>query len=133
MENKDLLEYAKELIRNYDMKEFDCEPDFSDLTNIGLAYTEIDDCDEDDNIIEHNVPIQVSVNLIDYVLTVKLGGYVVDEIKYDTLDDLIKKELEWLDFDSLISTEDYMWETYHEKLNEDNKPKEKKIKIHVIL
>lgn len=131
MENKDLLEYAKELINNYNMKEFDYESDFSDLTNISLAYTELEDYDEDDNIIEYNVPIQVSVNLIDYVLTVKLGEYVVDEIKYDTLSDLIKNELEWLNFDSLTSTEDYMWEIYHEKLNEWKQQKEKKIKIHV--
>ena len=50
------LTHAKNLIREFCQEEYDSEPDFSDLTKIGIAYTHATDED---------IPIQVNVDLVD--------------------------------------------------------------------
>ena len=51
------LTHAKNLIREFCQEEYDSEPDFSDLTKIGIAYT---------NATDEEIPIQVNVDLVGY-------------------------------------------------------------------
>ena len=86
------LEEAKRLIQDFCETEYDHGVDFSDLTDIGIAYTTITD-DE--------IPIQVSVNLVDFSVTQTLDDQFVEQRKYKTLRELIDKELVDLDFEVL--------------------------------
>ena len=93
----DELEEAKRLIQDFCEKEYgQGDVDFSDLTDIGVAYTTVTD-DE--------IPIQVSVNLVDFSVTQTLDGQLVEQRKYKTLRELIDNELSDLDFDGLIHLE----------------------------
>ena len=64
---------------------------------IGVGHTTITDAE---------IPIQINVNLMEYSLDRYIEGVVVDQRKYDSLQELIKNELEGLDFDSLIDFSD---------------------------
>ncbi len=91
------LEEAKGLIQDFFLKEYgEDNADFSDLTDIGLAYTTLTD---------NEIPIQVSVNLVDFSVTQELGGQLVEQRRYKTLRELLDNELYDLDFDSLIHLE----------------------------
>lgn len=90
------LEYAKQLIDEYCHREFDHEADFSDLTNVGLAYTDI----VDSAGIEH--PVQVSVNLVEPAISMYVDGNLLEQTRYNGIKDFIKQELVFLDFDALV-------------------------------
>ncbi|MDE6456721.1 MAG: hypothetical protein K2L38_12680, partial [Dysosmobacter sp.] len=93
----DDLAKAKELIQYFSDWEYGTGAvDFSDLTNIGIAYTTLTD-DE--------IPIQVSVNLVDFSITQTLDGQLVEQRRYKTLRELIANELSALDFEELIHLE----------------------------
>lgn len=96
------LEKAKELINEYYQKEFEesCA-DFSDLNNIGVAYTTLTD---------YEISIQVSVDLINMKLKTWVGDGHLDEMEPDRVEDITMDDLECLDFDDLISG----WQTYIE-------------------
>ena len=100
---------AKNLIREFCQEEYDSEPDFSDLSKIGVAYT---------NATDEDIPIQVNVDLVGYRVERYLGDILVDERQYESLEDLTETELEALDFSELVSVTDEELEHYHSKAKE---------------
>ena len=101
--------YAKNLIRDFCLEEYDSEPDFSDLSKIGIAYT---------NATDEEIPIQVNVDLVGYRVERYLGEVLIDERQYESLEDLTETELEALDFSELVSVTDEELEHYHKKAEE---------------
>ena len=103
------LTHAKNLIRDFCLEEYDSEPDFSDLSKIGIAYT---------NATDEEIPIQVNVDLVGYRVERYLGEVLIDERQYESLEDLTETELEALDFSELVSVTDEELEHYHSKADE---------------
>ena len=99
----------KNLIREFCQEEYDSEPNFSDLSKIGIAYTHATDED---------IPIQVNVDLVGYRVERYLGEVLVDKRQYESLEDLTETELEALDFSELVSVTDEELEHYHSKAEE---------------
>ncbi len=91
------LDRAKDLIDQYCMEEFSTPADFDDMTNIGIGYTTISD---------EEIPIEASVNLIDYKIERYLNDRLFDTRQYDSLEALISGELERLDFNELMDATD---------------------------
>ena len=100
------LARAKNLIREFCQEEYDSEPDFSDLSKIGIAYTHATD---------EEIPIQVNVDLVGYRVERYLGEVLIDERQYESLEELTETELEALDFSELVSVTDEELEHYHSK------------------
>ena len=103
------LARAKNLIRDFCLDEYDSEPDFSDLSKIGVAYTHATDED---------IPIQVNVDLVGYRVERYLSEVLIDERQYESLEKLTETELEALDFSELVSVTDEELEHYHSKAEE---------------
>ena len=103
------LTHAKNLIRDFCLEEYDSEPDFSDLSKIGVAYT---------NATDEEIPIQVNVDLVGYRVERYLGEVLIDERQYESLENLTETELEALDFSELVSVTDEELEHYHSKAEE---------------
>ena len=103
------LTRAKNLLREFCQEEYDSEPDFSDLSKIGIAYT---------NATDEEIPIQVNVDLVGYRVERYLGKVLIDERQYESLEDLTETELEALDFSELVSVTDEELEHYHSKAEE---------------
>ena len=103
------LTRAQNLIREFCREEYDSEPDFSDLSKIGIAYT---------NATDEEIPIQVNVDLVGYRVERYLGEVLIDERQYESLEDLTETELEALDFSELVSVTDEELEHYHSKAEE---------------
>ena len=103
------LTHAKNLIWEFCQEEYDSEPDFSDLSKIGIAYTHATDED---------IPIQVNVDLVGYRVERYLGEVLIDERQYESLEELTETELEALDFSELVSVTDEELEHYHSKVEE---------------
>ena len=57
VESDATLTHAQNLIRDFCLEEYDSEPDFSNLSKIGVAYT---------NATDEDIPIQVNVDLVGY-------------------------------------------------------------------
>lgn len=91
------LERAKALIEQYCYDEYDTPPDFSDLSAIDIAYTTTE---------EHELPIQVSVDLEHFRIDTLLDDNLVRRWQYDSLDRLIHEELEGLDFNELVGIDE---------------------------
>ena len=103
------LTRAKNLLREFCQEEYDSEPDFSDLSKIGIAYT---------NATDEEIPIQVNVDLVGYRVERYLGEVLIDERQYESLEDLTETELEALDFSELVSVTDEELAHYHSKAEE---------------
>ena len=103
------LTHAKNLIRDFCLEEYDSEPDFSNLSKIGIAYT---------NATDEEIPILINVDLVGYRVERYLGDILVDERQYESLEDLTETELEALDFSELVSVTDEELEHYHSKAEE---------------
>ena len=103
------LTHAKNLIREFCQEEYDSEPDFSNLSKIGIAYTHATDED---------IPIQVNVDLVGYRVERYLGEVLIDERQYESLGELTETELKALDFSELVSVTDEELEHYHSKADE---------------
>ena len=103
------LTRAKNLLREFCQEEYDSEPDFSDLSKIGVAYT---------NATDEEIPIQVNVDLVGYRVERYLGEVLIDERQYESLEELTETELEALDFSELVSVTDEELEHYHNKAEE---------------
>ena len=103
------LTRAQNLIREFCQEEYDSEPDFSNLTKIGIAYTHATD---------EEIPIQVNVDLVGYRVERYLGKVLIDERQYESLENLTETELEALDFSELVSVTDEELEHYHSKAEE---------------
>ena len=88
------LEKAKTLIAAFCAEEYNSEPDFYDLRKVDIAYTTITD---------EEVPVQVSVDLVDFRLDRSIDGIVVDSRKYGSLKELTEQELVDPDFDELVA------------------------------
>ena len=91
------METAMRLINEFCESEYQSEADFSDMRSIGVGYTTITDAE---------IPVQINVDLVDFRLDRYLEGVIVDRRQYDSLEALIKNELEQLDFDTLIDFSD---------------------------
>ncbi len=87
------MEKAKFLIKQFCWNEYSSQPDFSDISNIPIAYTEDDECE----------PIQVYADLNNYRIYITLSHKEIKSYDYGSLDELIDKELETLDFNLLVS------------------------------
>lgn len=87
------LEKAKELINKFCLDEYGEEADFSDMKNIDIAYTTLTDAE---------IPVQVSVNLVDFRIDRFIDNNHYDSRSYDSLEALINGELYSLDFDDLV-------------------------------
>ena len=103
------LTHAKNLIRDFCLEEYDSEPDFSNLSKIGIAYT---------NATDEEIPIQVNVDLVGYRVERYLGEVLIDQRQYESLENLTETELEALDFSELVSVTDEELEHYHSKAEE---------------
>ena len=104
------LDIAKHLIDVFCKAEYGNENGaaFSDLTNVELAYTETED-----GLFQ----IQASVNLVDYVLYIKVDNVVVYSNSYSSLRELIESELRYLAFDELVCVEeDKLFPIYRKRL-----------------
>lgn len=110
-----VLEKAKNLIDEFCMEEYNTSANFENLSQIGIGYTTVTD---------EEISIQTYVNLKDYSLERYLGDKLVDERKYSSLEELIEKELECLDFYDLISVSEEELEKYHSNIETEieNKP-----------
>ena len=105
-----LLDKAINLINDYCIDEFSHEADFKDMSNVELAYTEVTD---EETGIEHTV--QVSADLIDYSISMFIDDEKLDTEKYESLEALIEYELNYLNFDSLVSVLDDVWDKVRER------------------
>lgn len=91
------LDIAKQHIADYYGREFGELAEFSDLSNISLAYT----TDE-----EHNLPIQVYADLEQYKLIFEYDGNVIRDEQYNSLAEMNENALSVLDFNDLVSLSD---------------------------
>ncbi len=101
-------EQAKELINDFCMKEYGHDASFSDLSNVEVAYTDL--TDESDGK-EH--AIQASVDLVNNGIRLMIDDQIVSQKEYGSLTELIKNELEYLDFGELTYVSDEDWEKFH--------------------
>lgn len=104
----DLMETAQRLINEFCQSEYEGDADFSNLREIGVAYTTVGDDD---------LETQVNVNLEDFSIDRFVAGILVESRGYNTLEELIQKELEGLDFNDLTDYTDDQLEAVREKLN----------------
>ena len=100
------LDTAKHLIDDFCREEYQREDgaDYTDLTNVGIAYTTT----EDD---KHE--IQARVNLVDFRIETLADGKVVRSVQYASLEELTEKGLQALSFDDLV----YLAELLEDKNN----------------
>lgn len=89
-----ILEHAKKLITDFCLTEYNCEADFSNLAHISIAYTSTSD---------KEIPIQIVVDLVHYEMRCYLNSELFRTQTYDSLGDLTAAELEYLNFDELVS------------------------------
>lgn len=97
------LDKAKWLINDFCEAEYREGADFSDLHNVGLAFTTLTD-DE--------LPIQVTADLIDYKIAYEFDGEVYNTDQYDSIEDMIENGLTDLDFSDLVSVPDEVIERH---------------------
>ena len=97
------LDKAKFLINDFCEAEYREGADFSDLHNVGLAFTTLTDND---------LPIQVTADLIDFKITYEFDGEVYNTEKYDSIEDMIENGLTDLDFSDLVSVPDEVIERH---------------------
>ena len=126
MEEKD-IEYAKKLINDFCCKEYDSSADFTDVKNVGIAYTDYEDLAQENGL--SRLSVQSSVDLVNYSLKQSINEILVEEIKYDSLKSLIENELEHLDFDSLVFVEENAIEKYKDFSVKLNKQKNKEREV----
>lgn len=90
------IEKAKELINDFVNKEYERDDgaDFSDLTNINVAYTNLGDNEEHE--------VQAAVDLVHFAVNKYYDGKLIESSEYKNLDELIEFELEGLSYDDLV-------------------------------
>ena len=104
------LKTAKQLINDYCIEEFDTMADFSDLSDVGLAYSTT----EDD---EHE--IQVSADLNTYCINYAVDGETVHSVSFDNLHEL-NDHFASLYFDAMISDAEYYYYELHPNEKTEN-------------
>ncbi len=113
-EEKSELDSAIEYISNYLAKEFDLDESSSvpeDLKHVSLGYTELGDNAE--------YAFQVEANLEDYAVRYYIDNELIREDKYNTLAELIERELSALEFDYFVSEGNDLLEEYLQKKSEE--------------
>ena len=104
--DENLIEEAKKRISDFVAAEYDGDSaNFSDLSNIGIAYTTTED---DEHII------QASVDLINTSIVKRVDGGVISLTKYETLADLVDA-LNDLDFADLTYISDEQLQQINER------------------
>ncbi len=93
------IEKAKRIIKDYYDREFedDKSVDFSDMSNVGLAFSETENG-------EHE--ITVSANLEHFSIDIFVDDKLYERRKYSSIDDLIDQELYSLNFQELTSLDE---------------------------
>lgn len=104
------LKQAKNLISDFVNKEYERDDgaDFSDLTNVNVAYTNLGDNEEHE--------VQASVDLVHFAVNKYYDGKLAESSEYKSLDELIEFELEGLSYDDLV----YIDEDKIAELEKDN-------------
>ena len=113
------LEKAKKLINKFTLAEYEQESDFSDLHNVGLAYTTLTDFELD---------VQVTADLVDFKITYEFDGEIYNTEQYDSIENMLES-LECLDFSELIYVPDEIIERHIDRIydSDNSTTKEKKI------
>lgn len=90
------IKKAKELINDFVNKEYEHTDgaDFSNLTNVNVAYTNLGDNEEHE--------VQASVDLVHFAVNKYYDGKLAECSEYKNLDELIDFELEGLSYDDLV-------------------------------
>lgn len=99
VDKSNVLTQAKQLIDDFCQREYEAAADFSNLKSVGIGYTDLTDAE---------IPIEVSVNLIDFQMERRIDGRQYELRQYSSLEELVTQELNNLDFSELtyISDED---------------------------
>lgn len=97
------LDKAKWLINDFCEAEYREGADFSNLHNVGLAFTTLTD-DE--------LPIQVTADLVDFKITYEFDGEVYNTEQYDSIEQMIENGLTGLDFSDLVAVPDEVIERH---------------------
>jgi len=92
--NSSELERAKQLITAFCVQEYDNEPDFSDLTEIGIAYTTYTDLE---------LPVQVNADLENFRIIYSFNNKTAKVEQYASLEEMNRLALEHLDFDTFVA------------------------------
>ena len=120
-ENPDLLP-IKEAIKNFCWKEYGESPDFTDPNCVGLAYTEYEclesNDDEDDNIIK-DLKIQVNADVLDLSIETFYNDILVEKITFANSDEMADF-INGMSFDALVAIDDDLKKEYGRKSNENN-------------
>ena len=103
------LDKAKWLINDFCEAEYRNGADFSNLHNIGLAFTTLTD-DE--------LPIQVTADLVNFKITHEFDGEVFDTEQFDSIEDMIENGLTGLDFSDLVSVPDEVIDRHTSKVEQ---------------
>ncbi len=90
------LKQAKDLINDFVNTEYEREDgaDFSDLSNVNVAYTNLGDNEEHE--------VQAAVDLVNFAVNKYYDGKLAESSQYNSLDELIEFELEGLSYDDLV-------------------------------
>jgi len=94
------MDKAKDYIMDFISKEYEEERkefEYEDLENIDIAYTTTKD---------EKYEIQAKVDLINYEVNTYIDDVLVNTDSYESLEDLNKYELQYLDYYSLVSVDD---------------------------
>lgn len=93
------LDTAKETIRQFCLREYgaDNEPDFTDLTNVSLAYTTLDEAEQ--------VEIQVIADLVNLQLKVFIARVLYAVTTYGNMNSMVD-DICGTSFDDLICVDD---------------------------
>ena len=94
------IDKAKDYIMDFISKEYEEERkefEYEDLENIDIAYTTTKD---------EKYEIQAKVDLINYEVNTYIDDVLVNTDSYESLEDLNKYELQYLDYYSLVSVDD---------------------------
>ena len=109
------LDKAIAYINNYVSKEFDIEESVvsdENLEHVSLGYTELGD--------NAAYPFQVEADLKNFAINYYISENLMRTDKYDSLDELIEKELENLEFDYFVSEGNSLLEKMLEKEAENS-------------
>ena len=95
---------AMNAINDFCINEYSTEADFSDLTNVDIAYTTV--VEIDNKPLADELELQVSVDLENYAINTYVDGDLIHSETYDSIEAMLPA-LNNLDFNELTSTIDY--------------------------
>ena len=100
----DPMEQAMNAINDFCVSEYSSEADFSDMSNVNIAYTTI--VEIDNKPLADELELQVSVDLENYAINSYVDGDLIHSETYDSIEAMLPA-LNNLDFNELTSTIDY--------------------------